>query len=146
VTKSEVLARIKEVGIIPAVRVSAKDDALFVAEAIPGSGIPIIELTMTVPGALDVIEYLARNSSPEIVGAGTVLNPETARQCIDAGASFLTSTGLDIETVQLAVKHGIAIFPAALTPTEIMAARKAGADFVKVFPCPPWVDPLTSRP
>jgi 2-dehydro-3-deoxyphosphogluconate aldolase/(4S)-4-hydroxy-2-oxoglutarate aldolase len=134
-TKSEVLDCIEKVAIIPAVRVASADEALFVAESIAGSGIPIVELTMTVPGAIDVISQLARNRPEIIVGAGTVLSAETARRCLDAGAKFLTSTGLDLEIVEIALKEGTVVFPGALTPTEVMMARKAGADFVKIFPC-----------
>src|SRR5690349_6898783 len=98
--REEVRARIQEIGIIPAIRVSSAEDALFAAEAISGSGIPIVELTMTVPGAIDAISHLTRNSPEVIVGAGTVWDTETARQCLDAGAKFLTSTGLDLGVVE----------------------------------------------
>jgi len=133
--KEEVRARLEEIGIIPAIRVSSAEDALFVAEAISASGIPIVELTMTVPGAIDAIGRLARNNPDMIVGAGTVWDTETARRCVDAGAKFLTSTGLDIGVVEFALKEKVVVFPGALTPTEIMMAWKAGSDFVKVFPC-----------
>jgi 2-dehydro-3-deoxyphosphogluconate aldolase / (4S)-4-hydroxy-2-oxoglutarate aldolase len=133
--KEEVRARIEEIGIIPAIRVSSAQDALFAADAISSGGIPIVELTMTVPGAIDVISDLVRNSPRMIVGAGTVWDKETAQRCLDAGAQFLTSTGLDLGVVEFAVKQGIAVFPGALTPTEVMTAWKAGADFVKIFPC-----------
>jgi len=133
--REEIRARIAEVGIIPAIRVSSAEDALFVAEAVSSAGIPIVELTMTVPGAIDAIANLARNNPEIVVGAGTVWDTETARRCLDAGAKFLTSTGLDLSVVEFAVKESIVIFPGALTPSEVMAAWKAGADFVKVFPC-----------
>jgi 2-dehydro-3-deoxyphosphogluconate aldolase / (4S)-4-hydroxy-2-oxoglutarate aldolase len=133
--KDEVRARIEEIGIIPAARLASAEDALFAAEAVSSGGIPIIEVTMTVPGALDVISELVR-SKPEItVGAGTVLDVETARRCLDAGANFLTSTGLDLEIVDFALKNEILVFPGVLTPSEIMLAWKAGSDFVKIFPC-----------
>jgi len=134
-TRQEVRARIEEIGIIPAIRVSTAEDALFAADAISGGGIPIVELTMTVPGAIDVISALVRSSPGVIVGAGTVWDTETARRCLDAGAQFLTSTGLDLGVVEFAVKGNVAVFPGALTPTEVMSAWKAGADFVKIFPC-----------
>jgi len=134
-TREQVRSRIKEIGIIPAIRVSSAADALFAAETISASGIPIVELTMTVPGAIDAIAHLARNSPEIIVGAGTVWDTETARRCLDAGAQFLTSTGLDVAVVEFAVKEDVAVFPGALTPSEVMMAWKAGADFVKVFPC-----------
>jgi 2-dehydro-3-deoxyphosphogluconate aldolase / (4S)-4-hydroxy-2-oxoglutarate aldolase len=133
--KEEVRARIEEIGIIPAIRVSSAQDAEFVAEAVSSGGIPIVEITLTVPGAIDLIADLARNSPDVIVGAGTVWDAETARRCLDAGARFLTSTGLDLAVVAVAVKEGIVVFPGALTPTEVMTAWKAGSDFVKIFPC-----------
>jgi len=134
-TRAEVGACIAEIGIIPAVRVYSESEAMFAAEAISGSGIRIVEVTMTTPGAVDVIGQLTRYSTDMIVGAGTIFDVETAGRCLDAGASFLTSPGLDIEIVEFALKRGVAILPGALTPSEVMAAWKAGADFVKVFPC-----------
>ena len=98
-------------------------------------GIPIIEVTITVPGALDVIRHLAENSPNVIVGAGTVLDLGWARRCLDAGARYLTSPGLDPKIVEFAANENVVAFPGALTPTEVMAAAKAGADFVKIFPC-----------
>jgi 2-dehydro-3-deoxyphosphogluconate aldolase/(4S)-4-hydroxy-2-oxoglutarate aldolase len=134
-TREEVRARIQEIGIIPAVRLYTQEDALFAAEAISSSGIPIVEVTMTVPGAVEVIRELTRQSPDVLVGAGTVFRVETARRCLDAGATFLTTPGLDLEIVNFALGRGVVVFPGALTPTEVMAAWKAGADFVKVFPC-----------
>ena len=133
--KSEVRFRIEEIGIIPAVRLSSAEDALFAVEAVASGGIPIVEVTMTVPGALEVIENLAHNRPEVIVGAGTVLDIEAARRCLGAGAKFLTSTGLDLEMVDFAVKQEVVVFPGVLTPTEVIMASKAGADFVKIFPC-----------
>jgi 2-dehydro-3-deoxyphosphogluconate aldolase / (4S)-4-hydroxy-2-oxoglutarate aldolase len=133
--REQIRARIEEVGIIPAIRVSSPEDALFAAEAVASGGIPIVELTMTVPGAIDVISHLVRNAPELIVGAGTVWDADTARRCLDAGAKFLTSTGLDLKIVEFAARESIVIFPGALTPTEVMMAWKSGVDFVKVFPC-----------
>lgn len=117
-------------------RVSSAEDALFAAEAVASSGIPIVEVTMTVPGAVKVIHSLAGDGRVEVIaGAGSVADVETARRCLDAGARFLTTTGLDLDVVEFAVKHEITVFPGVLTPTEVMAAWKAGADFVKIFPC-----------
>src|ERR1700730_17289930 len=127
--KEEVRARIEEIGILPAIRVSAEDRALFAAEAVNRSGIPIAEITMTVPGAIDVISHLAKSFPEMIVGAGTVLDKDTAGRCVDAGARFLTSTGLVLEVVELAAKKDVVAIPGALTPTEVIAAWKAGADF-----------------
>jgi 2-dehydro-3-deoxyphosphogluconate aldolase/(4S)-4-hydroxy-2-oxoglutarate aldolase len=134
-TREEIRARIEEVGIIPAVRLYSAEDALFAAEAVYGSGIPIVEVTMTVPGAVEVIRELTRQNTGVLVGAGTLFHVETARRCLDAGASFLTTPGLNLELVNFALGRGVVVFPGALTPTEIMAAWSAGSDFVKVFPC-----------
>jgi 2-dehydro-3-deoxyphosphogluconate aldolase/(4S)-4-hydroxy-2-oxoglutarate aldolase len=134
-SKEKIRARIEEIGIIPAVRLSSAPDALFAAEAVSASGIPIVEVTMTIPGAVQVIEELARSDPEFIVGAGTVFDIDIAERCLDAGAKFLTSPGLDLNMVDFALKHDIVVFPGALTPTEITSAWKAGSDFVKVFPC-----------
>jgi 2-dehydro-3-deoxyphosphogluconate aldolase/(4S)-4-hydroxy-2-oxoglutarate aldolase len=134
-SREEVRARITEVGIVSAIRASSPEDALFAAQAVATGGIPIVELTMTVPGAIEVIAHLVRNGPELIVGAGTVWDVETARRCLDAGAKFLTTTGLDLKTVEFADQQKVVIFPGALTPTEVMMAWKAGVDFVKVFPC-----------
>jgi 2-dehydro-3-deoxyphosphogluconate aldolase/(4S)-4-hydroxy-2-oxoglutarate aldolase len=135
VTPAEVRARILEVGIIPAVRVSTPEDAWFAAEAVSRGGIPIVELTMTVPKAAELITHLVEQHPDMVVGAGTVLDVETGRACLEAGAMFLTSPGLDLETVRFAVKQNIVVMPGVLTPSEVMAAVHAGADFVKIFPC-----------
>ena len=134
-TKEQVRQRIEEIGIIPAIRVSAPDEALFAAEAVWRHGIPIVEVTMTVPGAIEVISQLARQNPGVIAGAGSVPDRETAARCVEAGAQFLTSTGLDLDVVHFAVTQNIVVFPGALTPTEVMAAWKAGPDFIKIFPC-----------
>jgi 2-dehydro-3-deoxyphosphogluconate aldolase/(4S)-4-hydroxy-2-oxoglutarate aldolase len=133
--RKEVHARIEEIGIIASVRVSSPELALFAAETVNQAGIPVAEITMTIPGAVDVIAQLARSHSEFIVGAGTVLDAETARRCLDAGARFITSPGLVPEVVELALKHDVVIIPGSLTPSEVIAAWKAGADFVKIFPC-----------
>ena len=135
--KEAVRARIEEIGIIPGVRARSAEQARYAAEALNRSGIPIVEITMTVPGALEVIRDL-RECLPEIVvGAGTVLDLETAERCADAGAKFLTSTGLIHEVVEFARSKGILVIPGALTPSEVIHAWKAGADFIKIFPCAP---------
>ena len=134
-TNTEVCARIEEIAIIPAIRVSSSEDALFAAEAIANAGIPIVELTMTVPGAIDVIAGLRREYPGVIVGAGTVHDIDTAGRCLDAGAQFLTSTGLDMDIVEFALRSQVLVFPGVLTPTEILASRRAGCDLVKIFPC-----------
>ena len=134
-SKQEVRGRIEEIGIIPAVRVSSIEDALFAAEAVSRGGIPIVEVTVTVPEAHKVISYLVQNAPEVIVGAGGVSDVETARRCLDAGAKFLTSDGLDPEIVNFAVKEGAVVIPGTLTPSEVMRAWKMGPDFVKVVPC-----------
>jgi len=134
-TREEIRARIEEIGIIPAVRLHSAEDALFAAEAVCAGAIPIVEVTMTVPGAVDVIRALTRHNPTILVGAGTLFHVETARRCLDAGAAFLTAPGLDLEIVNFALGRGVVVLPGALTPTEIMTAWKAGSDFVKVFPC-----------
>jgi 2-dehydro-3-deoxyphosphogluconate aldolase / (4S)-4-hydroxy-2-oxoglutarate aldolase len=133
--KAAVRKRIEEVGLVPVIRASSPDEARFAADAIYEGGISVAEITMTVPGALDVISDLARNSPGVLIGAGTVLNADSARRCLEAGAQFLVSPGLHLKTVEHAVHHKVLIIAGALTPTEIMAAWEAGADFVKVFPC-----------
>ena len=134
-TKAEVRARIEELAIIPAVRASNADDALFAAEAVSKGGLPIVELTMTVPNATELIAHLLKKHPKMVVGAGTVLDLETARACLAAGAKFITSPGLDLEIVEFTVKAGVVAMPGVLTPSEVIAATKAGADFVKIFPC-----------
>jgi 2-dehydro-3-deoxyphosphogluconate aldolase/(4S)-4-hydroxy-2-oxoglutarate aldolase len=128
-------ARIEELGIIPSVRLYSAEDAIFAAESVAEGGIPIVEVPMTVPGGVDVIRELTRRNPTMVVGAGSVLDKETAQQCVDAGAGFLTSTGFDMEVVTVAHKTGVAMLPGALTPTEVVAAFKAGCDIVKIFPC-----------
>lgn len=133
--KQEVRSRIEEVGIIPAVRAFSAEDALFAAEAVSRGGIPIVEVSLTVPEAYKVISHLVQNAPDVIVGAGSVLDVETARRCLDAGAQFLTSDGLDPETVKFAVKADAVVIPGTLTPTDVIAAWKLGSDLVKVVPC-----------
>jgi 2-dehydro-3-deoxyphosphogluconate aldolase/(4S)-4-hydroxy-2-oxoglutarate aldolase len=132
--RKEVRNRIEEIGILPSVRVSSQDLARFAAETVYSAGIPIVEITMTTPGALELINDLANRFPDLAVGAGTVLDDDMARQCVDAGARFLTSPGFIPEVVAYARKADIVVFPGALTPTEIIAAWKAGSDFVKIFP------------
>jgi 2-dehydro-3-deoxyphosphogluconate aldolase/(4S)-4-hydroxy-2-oxoglutarate aldolase len=118
------------------VRASSPREAMVAVEAVSEGGIPIVEVTMTVPGAVEVIRELAKtNASGLLIGAGTVLEVETARRCRDAGAQFLVSPGLDLETVAFAVREQMLMMAGALTPTEIITAWRAGSDFVKVFPC-----------
>jgi len=134
-TKQEVCAQIEKIGVVPAVRVSSTEDARFAAEAVNRGGLPIVEITMTVPGACELIAELVRSHPKLIVGAGTVLRTDTARMCVDSGARFLTAPSFDPKILEFAARENIAVLPGALTPTEVVAAWEAGADFVKVFPC-----------
>jgi 2-dehydro-3-deoxyphosphogluconate aldolase/(4S)-4-hydroxy-2-oxoglutarate aldolase len=134
-TKDQVCVLIRKIGIIPAIRVSSYEDAHFATEAVASGGIPIVEITMTVPRAVELISHLVRDHQNIVVGAGTVLDIDIARQCEDAGASFITAPGFDPEIVEFAAKENLAVLPGVLTPTEVVRAWKAGADFVKVFPC-----------
>jgi 2-dehydro-3-deoxyphosphogluconate aldolase/(4S)-4-hydroxy-2-oxoglutarate aldolase len=136
-TREEVKACIEEIGIFPGIRVNSEDEALYAAEILYAAGIPVAEITMTVPGAIGVIRQLAKRFPDMVVGAGTVLDKETADRCLDAGARFLTSTGLITEVVECARKRDVVAIPGALTPTEVISAWKAGADFVKIFPTAP---------
>jgi 2-dehydro-3-deoxyphosphogluconate aldolase/(4S)-4-hydroxy-2-oxoglutarate aldolase len=133
--RDEIRARIKEVGIFPAVRVSSAELAHFAATSVYEAGIPVVEITLTVPGAVDVIAQLTNQYPDLIVGGGTVLDAEMAKRCLDAGARFLTSPGLVPEVVEFALQKGVVMIPGALTPSEVIAAWKAGVDFVKIFPC-----------
>jgi 2-dehydro-3-deoxyphosphogluconate aldolase / (4S)-4-hydroxy-2-oxoglutarate aldolase len=135
VKKEQVRARIEEIGIVAAIRVSKSDDAYYAAETVYNAGIPVAEITMTVPGAIDVIRDLATRQPDMVVGAGTVLDQETARRCVDAGAKFLTSPGLVLDVVDFALKNDVVVFPGVLTATEVIMAWKAGVDFIKIFPC-----------
>jgi 2-dehydro-3-deoxyphosphogluconate aldolase / (4S)-4-hydroxy-2-oxoglutarate aldolase len=134
--KAELRARVEEVGLVPVIRTSSAEDARFAVEEVAQGGIPIIEVTMTVPGAIDVIREIVKGVPNVIIGAGTVLDTLTARECINAGAQFISNPALDIPTVQLVAENpSVIMMSGALTPTEILAAWKAGADFVKIFPC-----------
>ena len=133
--KQEVRGWIEEVGIIPAIRVHSAEDALFAADAIAKGGIPVVEITLTVPMAFKVISQLRQDNPNLVVGAGGVTDTSAARHCLDAGAQFLTSDGLHQEVVDFAVKEEVVVFPGALTPTEVITAWKSGCDFVKVVPC-----------
>ncbi|MBN1104330.1 MAG: bifunctional 4-hydroxy-2-oxoglutarate aldolase/2-dehydro-3-deoxy-phosphogluconate aldolase [Deltaproteobacteria bacterium] len=133
--KSEVLERIRTVGLIPVVRLSTSQDAMEVADALREGGASLIEITMTVPGALDVIRDLSlRYGSEILVGAGTVLDAETGRAAILSGAQFLVSPAIDLGLIQLANRSNVLAIPGAMTPTEILTSWNAGADMVKVFP------------
>jgi len=133
--RKDICARIEEIGIMPSVRVDTADLALFAAETVYEAGIPVVEITNTVPNAVNVIAQLAKNYPEMILGAGTVLDTETAKRCLDAGARFITSPGFIPEVMDFTLKNDVVAMPGALTPSEVIAAWKGGADFVKIFPC-----------
>ncbi len=135
-TKSEVIQRIRDIGVIPVVRAASAAEAIQVVEAIEAGGLSILEITMTVPGAVSVIEQLVKRFGDDaIVGAGTVLDPEVAKACISAGAKFIVSPALNLDTIKSCRDQDALVMPGALTPTEVVTAWNAGADLVKVFPC-----------
>jgi len=135
-TKAEIVKQIEDLGLVPVVRASSADEAMQVIEAIKAGGVNILEITMTVPGAIKVIEKVVDKYGSEVlVGAGTVLDPETARACLLAGAQFIVSPALNLDTIALCHRYSAPICPGVLTPTEVITAWSAGVDFVKVFPC-----------
>jgi 2-dehydro-3-deoxyphosphogluconate aldolase / (4S)-4-hydroxy-2-oxoglutarate aldolase len=136
VTKDQILSFIKETGIVPVIRAASADGALRAIQAIYRGGIRSAEITMTVPGALRVLEQCAAEFGDKlVVGAGTVLDPETARACILAGAEFLVTPSLRVSTIEMAHRYAKVIAAGALTPTEVLTAWESGADIVKIFPC-----------
>ena len=135
-TKQEILRKIGDLGLVPVVRAQTADEALKIVDAIREGGVSVLEITMTVPGALGAIEQVARRFGADILlGAGTVLDPETARACMLAGAQFVVTPTLDVRTIEMCRRYSVPIMPGALTPTEVLTAWTAGADVVKVFPC-----------
>ena len=135
--KKEVILRaILDIGVVPVVRTSSAESAIRAIEAVYRGGIRAAEITMTVPGAIKALEKLADAFGDKLVlGAGTVLDPETARICMLAGAEFFVTPALNLKTIEMAKRYSKVIMPGALTPTEVVTAWEAGADFVKVFPC-----------
>ncbi len=134
-SSENVMARIREIGIVPVVRAASADEAFAAVEAIRAGGIPILEITLTVPGAVEIIRQLTQRIGDEaLIGAGTVLDAGTAEECIDAGARFVVSPALDVPTIEACRRRGVPVFPGALTPTEVVTAWKAGASAIKIFP------------
>ena len=132
----KVIQRILDVGLVPVVRATSADEALAVIEALRAGGVSVLEITMTVPRAVQVIEKVVdRYGKDVLVGAGTVLDPESARTCILAGAEFIVTPSLKSSTIEMCKRYSKVIIPGALTPTEVLTAWEAGSDFVKVFPC-----------
>jgi 2-dehydro-3-deoxyphosphogluconate aldolase/(4S)-4-hydroxy-2-oxoglutarate aldolase len=135
-TSKEILTWITGVGIVPVVRASSAEAAIQAVEALHSGGITTAEITMTVPGAVKALEKLAdRFGGKVLLGAGTVLDPETARICMLAGAEFIVSPSLRLSVIEMARRYSKPVCPGALTPTEVVTAWEAGADVVKVFPC-----------
>lgn len=133
--KPQVVRLIKETGVIPIVRATTIDEATRAVDAIREGGISLVEITMTAPGAMGLIEQLSvRYGKEAVIGAGTVLNAETARVCIAKGAQFIASPSFNHDTIAACRRAGVAVIPGALTPSEVVQASHAGADFVKVFP------------
>jgi 2-dehydro-3-deoxyphosphogluconate aldolase/(4S)-4-hydroxy-2-oxoglutarate aldolase len=132
--KQAVLDKITATGVIPVIRAQSADEAAAAIAAIQKGGVSVLEITMTVPGAIELIRDVARRATGAIVGAGTVLDARSARACIDAGARFVVSPALNLETIAACREAGVAVLPGALTPTEVVTAWNAGADLVKVFP------------
>jgi 2-dehydro-3-deoxyphosphogluconate aldolase/(4S)-4-hydroxy-2-oxoglutarate aldolase len=131
-----ILRSILDIGVVPVVRTSSAESAVRAIEAVYAGGIRAAEITMTVPGAIKALEKLADAFGDKLVlGAGTVLDPETARICMLAGAEFFVTPALNLKTIEMAKRYSKIIMPGALTPTEVVTAWEAGADFVKVFPC-----------
>jgi 2-dehydro-3-deoxyphosphogluconate aldolase/(4S)-4-hydroxy-2-oxoglutarate aldolase len=133
-TKHDVLAELKRIGLVPVLRAESEAQGMALAVAIADGGVTCLEVTMTVPGAVHLIARLAKERPEILLGAGTVLNVEAAKACLDAGAQFIVSPAFDEKTVSHCRKHEVAVLPGALTPTEIIRAWDAGADVVKIFP------------
>jgi len=135
-TIEDVVRRVGEIGIIPVVRASSVEEANKAVEAICAGGIPVVEITMTVPNAISMIrELVQRRGGDVLIGAGTVINAEQAESCVRAGAQFLVSPGLATSVLSVARVHNRLAIPGALTPTELMSAQEHGAKLVKIFPC-----------
>jgi 2-dehydro-3-deoxyphosphogluconate aldolase / (4S)-4-hydroxy-2-oxoglutarate aldolase len=132
----DVIRRVGEIGIIPVVRAASVEEANRAVEAICAGGIPVVEITMTVPNAISVIRELAQRYGGDVlIGAGTVTNAEQAESCVRAGAQFLVSPGLSVSVLSVARVNNRLAIPGALTPTELMNAQEHGARLVKIFPC-----------
>ena len=133
-SKPEVLAHIRRTGLVPVLRAHSEHHALALIDAIALGGVDVLEITMTVPGAVRLLGRLTHDRPDLLLGAGTVLDPETARQCILEGAQFIVSPALNLRTIELCHRYSVAVLPGALTPTEVVTAWQAGADVIKVFP------------
>jgi 2-dehydro-3-deoxyphosphogluconate aldolase/(4S)-4-hydroxy-2-oxoglutarate aldolase len=135
-SRKDICRTVEDVGIVPVVRAPSASLAIRAVEAVLAGGVSVFEITMTVPDAISVIRSLTEKfRGRAVVGAGTVLSADDARACIDAGAQFIVSPGLDVATIEAAHAADVPAIPGALTPTEVITAWKAGADMVKIFPC-----------
>jgi 2-dehydro-3-deoxyphosphogluconate aldolase / (4S)-4-hydroxy-2-oxoglutarate aldolase len=132
--KEEIIAKLCEIGLVPVLRAESEEQALGIAAAIADGGVTVLEITMTVPGAIRVMARLTKDRPDILVGAGTVLDPETARMCMLEGAQFVVSPALNLKTIEMCHRYSIPVLPGALTPTEVVTAWQAGADVIKVFP------------
>jgi 2-dehydro-3-deoxyphosphogluconate aldolase/(4S)-4-hydroxy-2-oxoglutarate aldolase len=132
--KEEIVAKLREIGLVPVLRAETEEQALGIASAIAAGGVTVLEITMTVPGAIRVISRLTKDRPDILIGAGTVLDAETARMCMLEGAQFVVSPALNLQTIEMCHRYSIPVLPGALTPTEVVTAWQAGADVIKVFP------------
>ena len=132
--KEQIVEKLREIGLVPVLRAESEEQALGIASAIADGGVTVLEITMTVPGAIRVMARLTKERPDILVGAGTVLDAETARMCMLEGAQFVVSPALNLKTIEMCHRYSIPVLPGALTPTEVVTAWQAGADVIKVFP------------
>jgi 2-dehydro-3-deoxyphosphogluconate aldolase/(4S)-4-hydroxy-2-oxoglutarate aldolase len=132
--KEQIVERLREIGLVPVLRAESEEQALGIASAIAAGGVTVLEITMTVPGAIRVMSRLTKDRPDILIGAGTVLDAETARICMLEGAQFVVSPALNLKTIEMCHRYSIPVLPGALTPTEVVTAWQAGADVIKVFP------------
>jgi 2-dehydro-3-deoxyphosphogluconate aldolase/(4S)-4-hydroxy-2-oxoglutarate aldolase len=132
--KEQIVEKLREIGLVPVLRAESEEQALGIASAIADGGVTVLEITMTVPGAIRVMSRLTKERPDILIGAGTVLDAETARMCMLEGAQFVVSPALNLQTIEMCHRYSIPVLPGALTPTEVVTAWQAGADVIKVFP------------
>lgn len=132
--KEQIVEKLREIGLVPVLRAESEEQALGIASAIAAGGVTVLEITMTVPGAIRVMSRLTKERPDILIGAGTVLDAETARICMLEGAQFVVSPALNLKTIEMCHRYSIPVLPGALTPTEVVTAWQAGADVIKVFP------------
>jgi 2-dehydro-3-deoxyphosphogluconate aldolase/(4S)-4-hydroxy-2-oxoglutarate aldolase len=132
--KEQIVERMREIGLVPVLRAESEEQALAIAAAIADGGVTVLEITMTVPGAIRVMARLTKERPDILIGAGTVLDAETARMCMLEGAQFVVSPALNLKTIEMCHRYSVPVLPGALTPTEVVTAWQAGADVIKIFP------------